>query len=69
MAWGSQIGVAHSQVNDIYSRMSGFHLDLVDCGKDIRRQSVQSGKFCHDTPLSNGMKAVMICYKNGHYTA
>ena len=42
---GGQVGVAHPQIDDILPPAPGHHLQGVDRGKDIGRQTFHPGEF------------------------
>ena len=44
---GSQVGVPHPQINDILAPATGFHLQGVYRGKNIRRQPLHAREFFH----------------------
>ena len=41
-----QIGIPHTQIDNILTRPPFLHLDLVDRGKHIGRQAIKPCKFC-----------------------
>jgi hypothetical protein len=42
-----EVGVAHSQVDDIVSPPPGLHLQVIDDGKNVGRQPSDTVKFFH----------------------
>jgi len=44
---GTQVGISHAEVDDVFSPMPGFHFNLIDRSEHVWRQSIQSGKFTH----------------------
>ena len=39
------IGIAHAEINDVLTGRAGTRLHGVDLGEDVRRQSLDAGKF------------------------
>jgi hypothetical protein len=64
---GADVGVAHAQVDDIFTGSAGFHFKFVDGGEHIRGQSIQAGKPCHGAPqiTRNGKIFAWIHHKAG----
>jgi hypothetical protein len=52
MGRGSLIGITHPQINDVFSPATGFHLQGVDRGKNIRGQPLHTREFFHRHNLS-----------------
>ena len=56
--WGSEVGVSHSEVNDVLSGVSGINFNLVDGCKYIRWETIEPGKSFNKNNLFkiNGVK-------------
>ena len=51
-----QIGIAHSEINDIFTGRARLGLDRIDLGEDIRRQALYAVKLLIHHTLDDWFK-------------